>query len=99
MTGQPDDDRGEVRRAYVVRGRVQGVGFRWSTTRRARKLGLRGTVRNRPDGAVEVHVAGPLQAVQRLRSWLGEGPRSARVEEVSESDPEERLPEGFEIVR
>lgn len=91
--------RGEARKGFVVSGRVQGVGFRWSTARRAGGLGLRGTVRNLPDGTVEVHVAGAADAVERLRSWLGEGPRAARVDELSEIDPDASLPDDFQIVR
>lgn len=80
-------------------GRVQGVGFRWSTTQRARALDLQGTVRNRSDGAVEVHAAGELQDLESLRSWLQEGPRAAEVERVREIPAKEELPSGFQIVR
>lgn len=89
----------EEHRGYQVLGRVQGVGFRWSTTRRARSLGLRGTVRNRPDGAVEVHAAGETQDLDTLRSWLEEGPRAAEVEEIREIPAREELPDRFQIVR
>jgi acylphosphatase len=90
---------GSVRQGYLVRGRVQGVGFRWSTTRTAEELGVRGTVRNRADGAVEVHAEGPAEAMRDLEAWLREGPRAARVEGVEEIEPEDDLPPGFEIVR
>lgn len=100
MSGEANSERGrEARRGFVVSGRVQGVGFRWSTARRAGDLGLRGTVRNRTDGTVEVHVAGDADAVERLRSWLEKGPRAARVDDLSEIDPGERLPDDFRIVR
>lgn len=89
----------QERRGYEVYGRVQGVGFRWSTTQRARSLGLRGTVRNRADGAVEVHAVGDPEDLDSLRGWLGEGPRAARVEEVRQIPAREELPSGFEIVR
>lgn len=88
-----------TREGFIVRGRVQGVGFRWSTTRTARQLGIRGTVRNRADGTVEVHAEGPPEALEDLESWLHEGPRSARVDAVEEIDPADDLPDGFEIVR
>lgn len=87
------------RQGFLVHGRVQGVGFRWSTTQKAKELGLRGTVRNRADGTVEVHAAGPDEAVARLREWLHEGPRAARVERVEEISAKSDLPEGFRIVR
>lgn len=90
---------GSVRKGYLVRGRVQGVGFRWSTTRTAEELGVRGTVRNRTDGAVEVHAEGPPGAMSDLEAWLREGPRAARVEGVEEIEPTDDLPPGFEIIR
>lgn len=82
-----------------MRGRVQGVGFRWSTARTADELDLRGTVRNRPDGSVEVHARGSAGALDRLREWLREGPPSARVVEVEEVPPREDWPDGFRILR
>lgn len=88
-----------IRQGYEVAGRVQGVGFRWSTTQTARRLGLSGTVRNRDDGAVEVHVRGPEKAVRELEEWLHEGPRAARVEEVREIPARESLPDRFQIIR
>lgn len=91
--------QGREEKGYLVHGRVQGVGFRWSTTQKAKELGLRGTVRNRPDGTVEVHAKGAGDALARLRDWLGEGPRAARVEKVEEISPRSDFPEGFRIVR
>lgn len=93
----PEDD--VETRGFRVHGRVQGVGFRWSTTRRAEELELAGTVRNCPDGTVEVHARGGEESLRRLESWLHQGPRSARVERVEEIPPEEELPSGFQIVR
>lgn len=92
---------GEVRerQGYEVFGRVQGVGFRWSTTQNARELGLRGTVRNRDDGAVEVHVEGPAEAVRELEDWLQDGPRAARVDEVRKIPAHDDLPDRFQILR
>lgn len=90
----------ETRRHFRVSGRVQGVGFRWWTTRQARELGLRGTVRNRRDGDVEVHAAGPADAVERLRGLLHEGPPSAIVRSVEElPNSQDLLPQQFTIVR
>lgn len=86
-------------RGYEVHGRVQGVGFRWSTTRTARDLGIGGTVRNRSDGTVEVHAEGPPRALRELEGWLREGPRAARVERVEQIPADEDLPSRFEIVR
>jgi acylphosphatase len=85
---------------FVVRGRVQGVGFRWWTRGRARELGLVGSVRNRPDGTVEIFAAGPPDRLERFRGLLRRGPTSARVEDVREEPSEAaRGDEDFQIVR
>jgi acylphosphatase len=65
-----------------VTGRVQGVYYRASTAERAAQLGLKGFVRNLPDGRVEVLACGPEEAVQALIKWLWVGPSAARVLEV-----------------
>ena len=62
-----------------VEGLVQGVCFRDSTRRQARTLGLRGWVRNLPDGRVELQACGDPQALRKLRAWLSQGPPQARV--------------------
>lgn len=80
-------------------GRVQGVGFRWWSRQTARELGLGGTVRNRPDGRVELHAAGPAEAVRRLEERLSQGPPAARVQGVEEVAPADDLPREFRIVR
>ena len=75
-------------RRFLVRGRVQGVGFRWFVEREAHILGLAGWVRNRSDGTVEVLAMGTRDQLSGLRSRLREGPRAARVDDVEESDAE-----------
>ncbi|HUF75562.1 MAG TPA: acylphosphatase [Longimicrobiales bacterium] len=77
------DEGSDTRRGFRVSGRVQGVGFRWWTRRTAQRLGLGGSVRNLPDGTVEVHAAGPADVVARLEAALQEGPPGARVDAVS----------------
>ena len=86
-----------VRRRVVVRGRVQGVAFRWSTRAEAERLGVAGWVRNRPDGSVEAVFEGPADAVARAEAFCGTGPPAARVDAVEARDePAEGL-DGFEI--
>jgi acylphosphatase len=69
----------------TVRGRVQGVGFRASAAEQARRLRLRGWVRNAFDGTVEVVAEGPDEATESFLTWLRRGPSMAHVTGV---DPE-----------
>src|SRR5437588_12052410 len=85
MTRSPDHPISEARR-FVVRGRVQGVGFRWFVEREAHMLGVAGWVRNNADGSVEVLAMGTGEQLAGLRSRLREGPRAARVDDVQEAD-------------
>jgi len=73
-------------RRFIVRGRVQGVGFRWFVEREAHILGIGGWVRNNHDGSVEVLAQGTRDQLSGLRSRLREGPRAARVDAVEESE-------------
>ena len=75
-------------RRFLVRGRVQGVGFRWFVEREALILQIAGWVRNNPDGSVEVLAMGTREQLIGLRARLFEGPRAARVDDVEESDVE-----------
>ncbi|XXX75680.1 acylphosphatase [Sorangium sp. So ce134] len=65
-----------------VRGRVQGVFFRASTQREAKRLGLTGWVKNRSDGTVEVLAEGEEDELKELIAWANRGPSAARVERV-----------------
>jgi DNA ligase D-like protein (predicted 3'-phosphoesterase) len=78
-------------------GRVQGVGFRDATLRRARELGLLGWVRNADDGSVAVHAEGPSEAVEELIAFLRIGPRGAAIDEVSVQDVPSEGHEQFAI--
>jgi acylphosphatase len=71
---------------YLVRGRVQGVGFRWFVEREAHMLGIAGWVRNNHDGSVEVLAQGTRDQLLGLHSRLRAGPRAARVDAVDVSD-------------
>lgn len=78
------------RRRVVVRGRVQGVGFRWSAAQAADELGVSGWVANRDDGTVEAVVEGADPAVEAMVAWLRTGSRASRVTgvEVQVEQPE-----------
>ena len=69
-----------------ISGNVQGVGYRMWATRTAANLGLRGWVRNRLDGTVEVQATGAPDAVGALIEACRQGPRAARVATVSVSE-------------
>ena len=69
---------------FLIRGRVQGVGFRWFVHREASELELRGWVRNTEDGDVEVVASGDPHDLNELRSSLRKGPRGSRVDNVIE---------------
>jgi acylphosphatase len=84
-------------RRFVVRGRVQGVGFRWFVEREAHVLGIAGWVRNNADGAVEVLAQGTREQLSALSARLHEGPRAARVDQVQES--EVNLTQGMKTFR
>ncbi len=75
-----------IARRFVVRGRVQGVGFRFFVIRAARDLGLAGWTRNQADGSVELMAQGAPDAVEALGPLLKEGPRAARVTEVLQEE-------------
>lgn len=75
-------------RGYRVRGRVQGVGFRWWTQDEATSLGLSGSVWNCRDGSVEVCAAGTPAALDALERALARGPLGARVDSVSATAPD-----------
>ncbi len=83
----------------VVRGLVQGVGFRWWAARHAARLGLSGHVRNLPDGSVEVVASGDRESLDEMLELCHEGPSSADVSEVSAYPCPEPGVEGFTILR
>ena len=88
---------GVIRRRVLVRGFVQGVGFRYAGADAARARGVSGWIRNRPDGAVEAVFEGEPDAVEGLVRWCEQGPRGAVVDQVEVFDePPEGL-RAFEI--
>jgi len=74
----------ETARQYRVRGRVQGVGYRYFTQRIALRLGVRGWVRNLPNGDVEVYAEADGAILARFREELERGPTSSEVDAVTE---------------
>jgi acylphosphatase len=75
-----------IARRYFIRGRVQGVGFRYFTEASAGREGLDGWVRNLPDGGVEVAAEGDAESVDRFERAIRHGPPGARVERVEVFD-------------
>jgi acylphosphatase len=69
----------------VVRGNVQGVGYRWAASRRAHSLGLVGWIENCLDGSVEILVEGDQAALDSFLAWSKEGPSYSQVDMVEES--------------
>ena len=66
----------------IIRGRVTGVFFRAAALREARRLGISGWVRNRPDGSVELVAEADEDAIKEMISWAQHGPSAARVDDV-----------------
>ncbi len=79
-----------------IRGRVQGVGFRYAMHEQALSLGVTGWVRNRRDGSVEAMIQGPAAALEALREWSRRGPPGAGVTGL-DAEPGEGAYETFEM--
>ncbi|RLF81955.1 acylphosphatase [Thermococci archaeon] len=89
----------EIVRAHLkIYGRVQGVGFRWSMQREAKKLGVNGWVRNLPNGSVEAVIEGEKERVEALIGWAHQGPAWARVTRVKISWEPPKGERGFRVV-
>lgn len=86
----------DVTRRLFIHGRVQGVFYRGWSVDQARGLGLRGWVRNRSDGRVEMLIAGDKAQVERMIESCREGPPSALVERIDVQEADEAAPESFE---
>ncbi len=87
----------EIAREFLVRGQVQGVGFRWFVKKAADELSLKGFVRNEADGRVFVYAAGSEAKLSQLASRLQRGPRFAEVRGVDEREAVVQQCGAFEI--
>jgi acylphosphatase len=83
---------------FIVEGLVQGVGFRWFARRAAERLGVRGSVTNRPDGSVEVFADGDDDAMGQFERELRSGPMGARVDRVGVAPHPAIRDPGFRIL-
>lgn len=83
---------------FIVRGRVQGVGFRYFAVRAARHAGVFGSVRNLADGSVEAIAEGPVESIDDFRSELQRGPSYGHVERVDEMEIRPTGYTGFDVV-
>ena len=90
-----------ARRVHLlITGLVQGVSYRANTMELARRLGVRGWVRNLANGEVECVAEGPDEGLDRLIAWCRRGPLSARVESVVVTEaPDDARFDGFEVRR
>ncbi len=88
-----------ARLRLLVHGRVQGVFFRQAAAEEARSLGIRGWVRNLPNGDVEIVAEGPRRELKILAAWANQGPRLARVIGVEEEWSDYRGEEGPFAIR
>ncbi|MTB87817.1 acylphosphatase [Aeromicrobium senzhongii] len=87
-----------MRRVHVVvRGLVQGVGYRWSTRIAAEQAGVSGWVRNRADGSVEAELEGEPAQVDAVLAWMAEGPPGGQVESVDVRDLATTESHGFTV--
>jgi acylphosphatase len=84
-------------RRWIVRGRVQGVGYRYFAQKAALSLGLKGFTRNLDDGRVEVYAVGPASILDDLAGMLHRGPRWADVHGVSQEEAAVQRYSSFEI--
>jgi len=94
---QEREDSLIVRAHLLISGRVQGVFYRASTQDKARSLGLRGWVRNLPDGRVEIIAQGDPDDVQALIAWAHDGPPLAVVDDVEITWEEPSIESGFSV--
>lgn len=84
-------------KSICIFGSVQGVGYRYAASEKARGLGLTGFIRNEPDGTVYIEVEGEQSVVERFIGWCREGSTSADVKNVQVEDGEFQNFDNFEV--
>lgn len=82
----------------IVRGDVQGVGYRYTMRIIAREAGVSGWVRNRHDGSVEAEVQGGAAEVDEVLAWMAEGPPGSRVDAATVTDAPLQEQSSFEVL-
>ena len=87
-----------TRRHIIVRGRVQGIGFRWFTLETAESLGLTGWVKNRDDGSVEAEAQGTETALERFVERLKTGNPAAKVTSIEAKPAPVAVEKTFRII-
>ena len=84
-------------RRYIVRGRVQGVGFRWFTRRVAEAFDVTGWTRNNPDGSVEIVASGTLENLRSFKEQIEIGPAHSRVDRVTDDEQPDETFSRFDV--
>lgn len=87
-----------ITKQYRITGRVQGVGFRYFTLKRARALGLAGTVKNETDGSVTVVARGKEKDLEVFEDHLRTGPSFASVDAVTVEETDQPVSGGFDVI-
>jgi acylphosphatase len=95
----PSAPQEQIRAHVFISGRVQGVGYRYSTMDEADRLGVHGWVRNLPDGRVEAVFEGSKTVVEEMIRWCHKGPSAAVVKDVAVEYEEPEGLRGFETRR
>ena len=86
-------------RKFIIRGRVQGVGFRYFTVRMAEAFDIRGYVSNSNDGSVEIVASASEENLRSFREQIEIGPSSERVDRVEVTELDEQKFDGFRVMR
>lgn len=83
----------------IIKGKVQGVFYRASAKDKALELGIRGWVKNIPDGHVEILANGNKQDLEKFIEWCSKGPSKAIVDDVIVSESNEKYEQNFRIIK